>query len=56
MVTHEASVAVWASRVVVLKDGCVIDSFETSQFGDADALATHYQNVVAGTPVAEVPA
>jgi putative ABC transport system ATP-binding protein len=56
MVTHEAAVAVWAARVVVLKDGRLIDSFETSQFGDADALATHYQNIVATTPLAEVPA
>jgi putative ABC transport system ATP-binding protein len=56
MVTHEAAVAVWASRVVVLKDGRVIDTFQTSQFGDADALATHYQNVVAATQVNEVPA
>jgi len=56
MVTHEASVAVWAARIVVLKDGGVIDTFETSQFGDADALATHYQSVVAATQVAEVPA
>jgi putative ABC transport system ATP-binding protein len=49
MVTHEAAVAVWASRVVVLKDGRVIDTFQTARFGDADALATHYQNVVART-------
>ena len=55
MVTHEAAVAVWASRVVVLKDGRVIDTFETSQFGDADALATHYQNVVATPQAPEVP-
>lgn len=54
MVTHEAAVAVWASRVVVLKDGRLIDTFQTSQFGDADALATHYQNVVAATQVSEV--
>ena len=45
----------WASRVVVLKDGRVIDAFETSQFGNADALATHYQNVVAAAQVTEVP-
>jgi putative ABC transport system ATP-binding protein len=56
VVTHEAAVAVWAARVVVLRDGQVIDSFDTSQFGNADALATHYQNVVASAPLAEVPA
>jgi hypothetical protein len=38
----------------VLKDGQLIDTFQTSQFGDADALATHYQNVMAATPVSEV--
>ena len=56
MVTHEAAVAVWASRVVVLKDGRVIDTFKTAQFGDADALATHYQNVVAAAQVTEAQA
>ena len=56
MVTHEAAVAVWASRVVVLKDGHAIDTFQTSQFGNADALATHYQNVIAAAQVSEVSA
>jgi putative ABC transport system ATP-binding protein len=54
MVTHEAAVAVWASRVVVLKDGQAVETFQTSQFGDADALATHYQNVVAAAQKGKV--
>ncbi|MDY0165600.1 MAG: ABC transporter ATP-binding protein [Thermoguttaceae bacterium] len=53
MVTHEAAVAVWAKRIVVLKDGRVVDSFLTAQFGDTDALATHYQNVVAAADTGE---
>jgi putative ABC transport system ATP-binding protein len=48
VVTHEPAVAVWAQRIVVLKDGCVLTEFPTSQFGDVHALAAHYQDVVSG--------
>ena len=55
VVTHEASVAAWAQRVVVLKDGSTWDQFSTSEFDGANALAAHYQAVVlAGST--EVPA
>jgi putative ABC transport system ATP-binding protein len=46
VVTHEPSVAVWAQRVVVMKDGNLLTEFETSEFGDAHSLAAHYQDVV----------
>jgi len=56
LVTHEPAVAVWAGRVVVLKDGQAIESFETARVSNADALATHYQNVVAAVGGPETPA
>ncbi|PQO26385.1 peptide ABC transporter ATP-binding protein [Blastopirellula marina] len=46
VVTHEPAVAIWAKRVIVLKDGHMIDDFETAQFPDALSLATHYQNAL----------
>ncbi|PQO38480.1 ABC transporter ATP-binding protein [Blastopirellula marina] len=46
VVTHEPAVAIWAKRVIVLKDGQLIDDFETGQFPDALSLATHYQNAL----------
>ncbi|OWK35815.1 ABC transporter ATP-binding protein [Fimbriiglobus ruber] len=53
VVTHEPAVAVWAGRVVVMKDGHVLTEFRTSDFGDAQSLALHYQNVVKATPTAK---
>jgi putative ABC transport system ATP-binding protein len=47
VVTHEPAVAVWAQRIIVLKDGAVLTEFPTSQFGDVHGLAAHYQDVVA---------
>jgi putative ABC transport system ATP-binding protein len=47
VVTHEPAVAVWAERIVVLKDGQVLTEFLTEQFRDVHALAAHYQDVVA---------
>jgi putative ABC transport system ATP-binding protein len=52
LVTHEPSVATWATRVVVLKDGQVLSQFATAEFGDAHALAAHYHDVVRPAPVA----
>jgi putative ABC transport system ATP-binding protein len=46
VVTHEPAVAVWAKRVVVMKDGDVLADFATEPFKDAHALAAHYQDVV----------
>jgi len=46
LVTHEPSVAIWSKRIVVLKDGRIISSFETSGFKDPHSLASHYQGIV----------
>ncbi|OYP39193.1 ABC transporter ATP-binding protein [Rhodopirellula sp. MGV] len=46
VVTHEPSVAVWADDVVVLKDGGIVERFQASEYGDAQSLAAHYQQVV----------
>ncbi len=41
LVTHEPTVAVWAQRVVVLKDGRNLAEFKTADFHDALSLAAH---------------
>ena len=48
MVTHEPSVAIWTSRVVILKDGRIIDDFSTEPFETANDLADHYQRSLKG--------
>jgi len=55
VVTHEPAVAVWADRVVVMRDGAILNEFPTADFPDAHALAAHYQDVVS-SPVAEAEA
>lgn len=54
VVTHEPAVAAWAGRVAVVKDGCILTEFETSEFRDAHALAAHYQDIVNAQPAEEV--
>jgi putative ABC transport system ATP-binding protein len=54
VVTHEPAVAVWAERIIVLKDGRVLTEFPTKQFADVYHLAAHYQNVVSGQAAPEV--
>lgn len=46
MVTHEPAVALWAQRVIVMKDGRVLTEFAVRDFADAHSLAAHYQDVV----------
>lgn len=46
LVTHEPAVAVWAHRVIVLKDGQVIADFSTAEFSDPLTLASHYQKAI----------
>lgn len=46
LVTHEPSVAIWAKKIMVLKDGAFINCFETKDFKDAHSLASHYQAIV----------
>ncbi|MEN6457832.1 MAG: ABC transporter ATP-binding protein [Thermoguttaceae bacterium] len=50
MVTHEPAVAVWAERIVVLRDGQVLTEFPTAQFDDVHDLAAYYQDVVGSGP------
>jgi putative ABC transport system ATP-binding protein len=54
VVTHEPSVAVWAERIVVLKDGRLLTDFPTSDFRDAHSLAAHYQDIVGEAQAGEV--
>ncbi|MCE9544562.1 MAG: ABC transporter ATP-binding protein, partial [Planctomycetia bacterium] len=46
VVTHEPSVAIWAERVIVMKDGQAISDFPTGDFAGTEALAAHYQHLV----------
>jgi putative ABC transport system ATP-binding protein len=52
VVTHEPAVAVWAERIVVLKDGRILTEFKTSDFSDAHRLAAHYQDIVGAAEAA----
>ncbi len=56
VVTHEPAVAVWAERIIVLKDGQVLSEFRTSECPDAHLLAAHYQDIVTAASTNEVPA
>jgi putative ABC transport system ATP-binding protein len=46
MVTHEPSVAAYASDVAVIKDGLLVDRFATESFPDQQSLAAKYQDAV----------
>lgn len=51
VVTHEPAVAMWADRVVVLKDGVRLADFRTPGTHDSEAIALGYQQALAhGTP------
>ena len=45
LVTHEPAVAVWAKRIVVLRDGESVGDFPRSEVGDASELAARYQEL-----------
>ena len=49
VVTHEPAVAIWARRVVVLRDGKVVADVATSDFQDAGKLAEYYQEIARTT-------
>ena len=53
VVTHEPAVAVWAERIIVLKDGRTLTGFPTNDFHDAHSLAAHYQDIVGARATVE---
>jgi putative ABC transport system ATP-binding protein len=53
VVTHEPSVAAWAQRVIVLKDGKILSQFNGGDFPDAYLLAAQYHDVIGGAPARE---
>lgn len=55
VVTHEPAVAVWASRVIVMRDGCILSEFSTAPFDSTLALAAHYQQLVNIDPARDIP-
>jgi len=56
LVTHEPTVAVWADRIVVLKDGRLVHEFASSEHRDPQRLALRYQQIVGAELSAEVRA
>jgi len=48
LVTHEPTVAMWADRVVVLKDGKVFAEFTVAGKHDPESLARDYQHALLG--------
>lgn len=46
IVTHEPHVAMWADRVIVLKDGANLAEFETNGAHDPQEIAAQYQRVL----------
>ena len=46
MVTHEASVAMHAKRVVLIRDGRLVDAFDTAGFSSPAELTAHYHAVL----------
>lgn len=53
VVTHEPSVAIWAQRIMVLKDGRVLTQFKTANISDLHSLAAYYQDIVGMRTAAE---
>ncbi|MCZ2343297.1 MAG: ABC transporter ATP-binding protein [Bacteroidales bacterium] len=49
VVTHEAAVAAWADRVIVMKDGRILTEFAKTDFTDSQALAAMYHEAVTTT-------
>ncbi|QGJ68927.1 Lipoprotein-releasing system ATP-binding protein LolD [Planctomycetales bacterium 10988] len=46
VVTHEPAVAQWADRVIVLRDGKLVDDFPTADLEDARDLSQRYQTAL----------
>ena len=50
IVTHEPTVAMWADRVVVLKDGADLAEFPTGGVHDPQAITAGYQRALLSSP------
>lgn len=50
VVTHEPTVAMWADRIVVLKDGKNLAELATGGLHDPQAIATAYQDTLRAAP------
>lgn len=46
LVTHEPSVAVWADRIILLRDGQIVHEFAPDESSNQDRLAARYQEIV----------
>lgn len=53
LVTHEPSVAIWAQRLLILRDGRIIADLKIDSFEDAQDLAAQYQEIVQLKPNSE---
>lgn len=51
VVTHEPSVAAWANRVVVMKDGSICREWRSEEVPDVQSLALRYQELVSAPNV-----
>lgn len=51
IVTHEPAVAVWANRILVMKDGVVCSDLSSSEFHDSQALAVRYQAILSDSSI-----
>ncbi|QDT33118.1 ABC transporter ATP-binding protein [Thalassoglobus polymorphus] len=49
LVTHEPEVAMWADRIVILKDGELLSELATNDFSSPQSLATAYHELVGTT-------
>lgn len=46
LVTHEPEVAMWADRIVILKDGRLLSELHTSDFSNPQELSSRYHELV----------
>lgn len=50
LATHDAQVASWATRVLFLRDGRIVEELRDTEAGDAVRIGTHYLVVMEVTP------